>query len=52
MDVTKKRELPLPLSSEDLLIYLHKFGYTNGSIRCNETVSELSDKFIISYQIN
>jgi hypothetical protein len=50
MDVTK-RELPLPLSSEDLLIYLHKFSHTNGSIWCNETVSELSDKFVI-YQIN
>ena len=43
---------PLPLSSEDLLIYLRKFGHSNGSIRCNQTVSELSDKLINPYQMN
>lgn len=42
----------LPLSSEDLLIYLRNFGHTNGSFRCNETVGELSDKLINAYQIN
>jgi len=52
LDVTKMRDLPLPLSSEDLLIFLHKFGNTNGSIRCNKTVSGLSDKFVIFYQIS